>query len=129
MARKTFSTSDAPQPVASYSQASQVGDLVAAAGQVGTRPATGEIVSDAVGAQTDQALANVRAVLEAAGCGLDDVLRVDCYLTDPGDLAEFNEVYARWFATEPPARTTVFVGLAAGLKVEITALAVVPGRG
>lgn len=126
MARETFRTTNAPQPVASYSQACRVGDLVAVAGQVGTDPATGEVVGADVGAQTEQALRNVRAVLRAAGCDLEDVLRVDCYLTDPADFAAFNEVYARWFSAEPPARTTVMVGLVAGLKVEITALAVAP---
>lgn len=126
MAREAITTTRAPRPVASYSQACRVGDLVAVAGQVGTDPVTEEVVSDAVGPQTHQALRNVRSVLQEAGCDLEDVLRVDCYLADWGHVAEFNEAYATWFSAPPPARTTVVVGLPAGLEVEITVLAVAP---
>lgn len=127
MTRRCVHTPDAPAPVARYSQGCRAGDLVAVAGQVGIDPATGD-VADSVGGETDQALANVRAVLRAAGCDLDDVIRMDCYLAGPEHLAAFNAAYARWFPTDPPARTTVFVGLAPGLAVELTALAVAPGR-
>lgn len=123
MARETITTDAAPTPLASYSQGSRIGPVLAVAGQVGIDPQTGDVDNE-VGAQTDQALRNVQAVLEAAGSSLDDVVRVDAYLTDPADLAAYNKVYARWFQPSPPARTTVFVRLAQGLKVEITALAV-----
>jgi 2-iminobutanoate/2-iminopropanoate deaminase len=124
MTRQVFHTDAAPEPVASYSQACRIGNIVALAGQVGIDPATGQMVSGGVGPQTEQALRNVQAVLAAAGCDLDDVVRVDCYLTSGDHFPAFNEVYARWFPTAPPARATVIVGLAAGLDVEITALAV-----
>jgi 2-iminobutanoate/2-iminopropanoate deaminase len=123
VARETIITDAAPAPVANYSQGARIGSVLAVAGQAGIDPQTGDVGNE-VGAQTDQALRNVQAVLEAAGSSLDDVVRVDAYLTDPADLAAYNMVYARWFQVSPPARTTVFVGLAQGLKVEITALAV-----
>jgi reactive intermediate/imine deaminase len=125
MPREAISTQSAPPPVAHYSQGCRAGDIIAVAGQVGIDPATGAIVGE-VGAQTEQAFRNLQAILAAGGASLDDVIRVDAYLTDLGDLARFNQTYARWFKSPPPARSTVFVGLSPGLKVEITVLAVVP---
>jgi 2-iminobutanoate/2-iminopropanoate deaminase len=124
MARRIFHVDEAPQPVASYSQACRVGNVIAVAGEVGIDPATGEVVSGGPGPQTEQALRNVEAVLRGAGCALDDVVRVDCYLTSQDSFAAFNEAYARWFPSPAPARTTVIVGLAPGLDVEVTVLAV-----
>lgn len=126
MTRQTFQTDKAPAPVAAYSQACRIGQVLSLAGQVGIDPVTGE-VAGSVGAQTDQALRNVAAVLEAAGATLDDVVRMDCFLTSVDHLPAFNEAYARWFTADPPTRATVVVGLAPGLDVEITALAVVGG--
>ncbi|HET6562224.1 MAG TPA: RidA family protein [Marmoricola sp.] len=121
--RQTISTDAAPAPVAAYAQGSRIGSVLAVAGQVGMDPATGA-VADGVAAQTEQALRNVRSVLQAAGCDLEDVVRMDCYLTSQEHFAPFNEVYARWFPGDAPARATVVVGLADGLDVEIVALAV-----
>jgi 2-iminobutanoate/2-iminopropanoate deaminase len=125
MVRQVFRTSGAPVPVAQYSQAARVGGLVAAAGQVGIDAATGDVVGPGVAEQTTQAMANADAALRAAGLTLDDVVRMDCYVTDEADLPAFNAAYAAWFPTDPPARTTVVVGLMQGLRVEVTALAVV----
>jgi 2-iminobutanoate/2-iminopropanoate deaminase len=125
MPRQAISTNDAPAPVAHYSQGCRARGIIAVAGQVGVDPASGAIPAD-VASQTEQALRNLQAVLAAGGAGLDDVIRVDAYLTDLDDLPHFNTTYARWFKSPPPARTTVFVRLSPGLKVEITALAVVP---
>lgn len=125
MTRETFTTEDAPAPVAAYSQASAVGPLLAVSGQVGIDPRSGEIVPGGVGPQLVQTLRNLDAVLAAAGASRDDVVRLDCYLTTLDDWAAFNDAYAREFpGSSPPARTTVVVGLAAGLLVEVTALAV-----
>ncbi len=124
MTREVFRTTDAPAPVAAYSQACGAGGVLAVAGQVGVDP-SGAIVDGGVAEQTDQAFRNLDAVLRAAGSSLADVIRMDCYLTTFDDFAAFNEVYARWFAQpDPPTRTTVVVGLAPGLLVELTALAV-----
>jgi 2-iminobutanoate/2-iminopropanoate deaminase len=126
MTREVYSTTDAPAPVAAYSQACGRGDLLAVAGQVGVDP-SGALVDGGVSEQTEQALRNVDAVLRAAGASMGDVIRMDCYLTSFDAFDAFNEVYGRWFpAPDPPARTTVVVGLPPGLLVEVTALA---GRG
>lgn len=125
--RIVHTTPAAPAPIGPYSQASQVGSLVAAAGQVGVNPETGELAAD-LHTQTDQALHNVRAVLAAAGLGLDDVLRVDVHLSADADWDTYNAAYELWFPTDPPARTTVRAGLAPGVLVEVTVLAVVPAR-
>lgn len=124
MARKTYTTPDAPAPVAQYSQVARVGPVVAVAGQVGIDAATGRVVGPGVAEQTTQCLANVRAALQAAGLTLDNLVRLDCYVTEAADVAAFNEAYATWFPENAPARTTVIVGLMKGLRVEITALAV-----
>ncbi len=121
--RETIHTSAAPAPVAAYAQGSRIGPVLAVAGQVGIDPEVGALV-DGVAAQTEQALRNVRSVLQAAGCDLAHVVRMDCYLTSQDHFQPFNEVYARWFPGEAPARATVIVGLAPGLEVEIVALAV-----
>lgn len=121
--RLTISTDAAPTPVAAYAQGSRIGPVLAIAGQVGIDPATGA-VADGVPAQTDQALRNVRSILLEAGCDLQHVVRMDCYLTSHEHFAPFNEAYARWFPGDAPARATVVVGLAEGLDVEIVALAV-----
>jgi 2-iminobutanoate/2-iminopropanoate deaminase len=124
MTREVYRTDDAPAPVASYSQACVRGGVLAVAGQVGVDP-TGALVDGGVAEQSEQAMRNLDAVLRAAEASLDDVIRMDCYLTSFDDFAAFNEIYARWFpAPHPPARTTVVVGLAPGLLVEVTALAV-----
>jgi len=125
MRRQALFTKAAPAPVAHYSQGCRAAAMIAVAGQVGIDPASGVIAGDA-GSQTEQAFRNLQAVLAAGGATLDDVIRVDAYLTELEDLSSFNETYARWFKSPPPARTTVFVRLSPGLKVEITALAVVP---
>jgi 2-iminobutanoate/2-iminopropanoate deaminase len=125
MAREVFATDAAPAPVAAYSQASAVGPVLAVAGQVGIDPRSGEIVAGGVGPQLEQTMRNLDAVLAAAGASRADVIRLDCYLTTLDDWAAFNEAYAREFpGPSAPARTTVVVGLAPGLLVEVTALAV-----
>lgn len=100
------------------------GNILQVAGQIPADPATGEIVGDTVAEQTRQSMRNILAVLDAGGATIDDVIMVRIYLTDTAHFAEMNAAYAE-FLTEPyPARTTVYVGLPAGLLVEIDALAV-----
>jgi 2-iminobutanoate/2-iminopropanoate deaminase len=119
-------TNTAPTPVGPYSQSVRIGALVAVAGQAGVDPDTGELVGDDVAEQVEQTFRNIAACLAASGASLDDVIRVDVYLTEVADFAAMNEVYVRWFAQPYPTRTTVYVGLPPGLKVEITALAATP---
>jgi 2-iminobutanoate/2-iminopropanoate deaminase len=121
--RVTSSTADAPQPAGPYSQSARVANVVQSAGQVGLRP-DGTLV-DGVAAQTRQAMRNVLAVLAAAGAAETDIVSVRVYLTDPAHFTEMNEAYAELLSDPYPSRTTVYVGLRAGLLVEIDALAVV----
>jgi 2-iminobutanoate/2-iminopropanoate deaminase len=98
------------------------GDLVFTAGQVGYGP-DGRVVGDGLEEQARQTLENIRLCLEAAGCGLGDVLKVNAFLADLSESATFNAVYREFFHEPYPVRTTVQAGLAAGLRVEIEAVA------
>jgi 2-iminobutanoate/2-iminopropanoate deaminase len=115
-----------PTPSAPYSPVVVSGDLVVTAGQVGFG-ADGEVVAGGIREQTRQTLENVGRCLAAAGCGLGDVIKVTAFITDMGNFAAYNEVYAEFFQSPFPARTTVQAGLAPGLLVEIEALARRPG--
>ena len=112
-------------PRSPYSPVIRSGDLVYTAGQVAF-DANGDPVPGGIAEQTAQALANLEACLAAAGCTLDDVLKVNVFLVDLAEFAEFNEVYRAAFSPPYPARTTVQAGLAAPLRVEIEAVARVP---
>ncbi len=123
----------APAPVAGapYSQAiaASPGEIVWVSGQVPVDPASGQLIEDDIRLQTALALRHVAAILAAAGGGLEHVVKTTVFLTDLGDFAAMNEVYARAFGTTAPARATVEVaGLPLGAQVEIEAVAVLPGR-
>lgn len=124
MARIEGQTDEAPKPVASYSQAVRIGRTIAVAGQAGIDRGTGKLVSDDVAGQTVKTFENITACLEACGAGLDDVIRVDVFLSEMTDFAAMNEEYAKVFSSPYPTRTTVGVTLPPGMKVEITVLAV-----
>lgn len=125
MPRRTISSENAPRPAGPYSPGVAWDRLVFTAGQVGVDPATGKPVEGGVREQTRQVLTNVRAVLEAAGTDLNHVLKTTCFLSDIGDFAAFNEIYREFFPSDPPARSTVQVGLIAPYIVEVEAIAVV----
>jgi 2-iminobutanoate/2-iminopropanoate deaminase len=118
-------TDAAPAPFqgAPYSQAIRAGDFVFVSGQVGMRPGETTPVGDSIEEQTEQTLANVRAILEAAGSGLDRLVKTTVYLTTLDNFAGMNEVYRKHVGDVPPARATVAVGLPAGVIVEIDAIA------
>jgi len=121
--RKVVTTQTAPVPVGPYSQAVSNGTLVFTAGQVGLDPNTGKLVEGGVEAETRQALTNLQAVLAAAGTSLDKALKVTVFLTDMGQFAAMNRVYAGFFPAEPPARTCIGVAaLPLGAAVEIEAV-------
>ena len=113
---------DVARPDFPYSPVVVSGDLVYTAGQV-ANDASGKVVSDDVEAQTRQALDNVRACLAAAGCGLEDVIKVNAFLTDLANFDVYNAVYREYFSEPFPARTTVGAALAPGLPVEIEVVA------
>jgi 2-iminobutanoate/2-iminopropanoate deaminase len=118
-----------PSPVGPYSPGVVVGNLVFVSGQAGREPGTGRLAPDVEG-QTEQVLKNIATILEAAGSGLQHVVRCGVFLVDMKEFPRMNEVYARAFGPHRPARTTVEVsGLPGdGLRVEIDAVALVPQR-
>jgi 2-iminobutanoate/2-iminopropanoate deaminase len=109
-------------PKPPYSPVVISGDLVYTAGQV-AHDAEGSLVAGGIEEQTRQTLENVRACLEAAGCTLDDVMKVNAFLADLGDFDGYNSVYREFFAEPYPARTSVQAGLPPGILVEIEAVA------
>ena len=125
MSKESFRTDHAPAPVAAYSQAVRKGNLVFLAGQGGFDANTGQLVGERVEDQTRQTLQNLGYVLEAAGAGWDDVVSVRVYVIEHSEFAGMNSIYGEFFAEPYPVRTTVFCGLAPGMKVEIDAVAVV----
>jgi 2-iminobutanoate/2-iminopropanoate deaminase len=125
--RSVVLSPNAPAPVAAYSQAIASGDLLFCSGQIAIDPKTGQMVSGGVEAETTQILANLEAVLAAAGATLADVVKTTVYLSNFEDFAAMNATYVRAFPTEPPARATVGVSaLPRGAKVELEAIARLP---
>ena len=108
-----------------YSQAISVGGLVYTAGQAGIDPATGTVAGDSFEAQARQAFANLQAVLEEAGSGLGQVIKVTCFLADPDAFPLLNSLFQEFFPTAPPVRSTPLVQLPRGLLFSIDAIAVV----
>lgn len=126
MSRSTPRPEGVVKPKAPYSPVVVDGDLVFTAGQVGFDE-QGELVPGGIEAQTRRALENLSACLAAAGCGLADVLKVNAFLADLGEFEAYNEVYREFFREPYPARTTVGAALPGGLRVELEAVARVPG--
>ena len=128
MSRTVVVTDGAPKPFAGapYNQAIVAGGMVFCAGQVGLDPAAGTLVEGGITEQARRALDNLKAVLEAAGSSLDKVVKTTVFVTDLGEFGEMNAVYAEYFTSDPPARSTVQVaGLPAGARVEVEAIALV----
>jgi 2-iminobutanoate/2-iminopropanoate deaminase len=127
--RQPISTDRAPVAVGAYSQAIRTGDLVFTAGQLGLDPASGEFSAPDVAGQAEQALSNLSAILDAAGSGLDRLVKVTVFLADIADWPALNEVYSRVVPEPFPARSAFAVkDLPRGARVEIEAIATVgPG--
>lgn len=112
-----------------FSPAIRVGDVIYLAGQLGNRPGTRELVAGGIAGQTRQTLENIKMVLEAAGSSMDRVFKCTVFLADIADYEPMNLVYATYFPTDSPARSTVAgSGLALGARVEIECMAVVGKR-
>lgn len=108
MNKQVISTTSAPGAIGPYSQAVQIGDFVFASGQLGLIPETGEL-AEGIEGQTLQALRNVGSILEAAGSGLDKVVKTTVFLQDMNDFAKVNEIYGSFFSEPFPARSAVQV--------------------
>jgi 2-iminobutanoate/2-iminopropanoate deaminase len=124
MTRQAVSTTGAPVAIGPYSQGIVVDGFVFCSGQVGLDPSTGELVGGGVEAETERAIRNLSAVLDAAGMTMADVVKTSVFLADIGDFAAMNAVYGRFMSDPPPARSTFAVGaLPRGARVEIEAIA------
>lgn len=131
MSRSSVFAAGAPNPAGPYSHAiAASGEFVYLSGQIALDPATGRIVEGGIAAQTRQVFANLATVLDAAGLGFADAVKVGVFLSDMADFAEMNEVYASVFPEPFPARTTIAVaGMPPGAAVEIDLIAVRPQQG
>lgn len=124
MKKTVVLSNQAPAPVGPYSQAVRSGDLLFCSGQIPLDPATGELVAGGIEEQARRVLANLEAVLSAAGASFESVLKTTIFLTDLADFAAMNGVYQGYFPKDPPARTTVQVAaLPRGARVEIDVIA------
>jgi 2-iminobutanoate/2-iminopropanoate deaminase len=124
--KKVIESPKAAKPIGPYSQGIQVGNLIFVAGEKGLDPNTGKIVPGGIEAETRQALANIQAILAAAGASLDDAVASTVHMVDLKEFPRMNEVYAEYFKKAPPGRTTVGVSaLPAGARIEITVIAAV----
>jgi 2-iminobutanoate/2-iminopropanoate deaminase len=122
--REVISTKDAPQAIGPYSQAIKANGFIFVSGQVAIDPATQQVVTGDVAAQTDRVLKNLAGILTAAGSGLEKVVRCTVFLKNMGDFAAMNEVYGKYFSSAPPARSTVEVArLPKDVLVEIDVMA------
>jgi len=122
--RTPISTPDAPKAIGPYSQAIKANGFVFVSGQVAIDPATQQIITGDVAAQTDRVLKNLSAILKAAGTGLENVVRSTVFLKNMNDFAAMNEVYGKYFSAAPPARSTVEVArLPKDVLVEIDVIA------
>jgi 2-iminobutanoate/2-iminopropanoate deaminase len=122
MPRQAFQPEGMAKPNPPYSPVVVSGDTVWTAGQI-AHDTEGNLVGGGIAEQTRRSLENVRACLKAAGCTMDDVVKVNAYLADLGDLAGYNEVYREFFDEPYPARSSVQAGLPPGVLVEIEAVA------
>jgi 2-iminobutanoate/2-iminopropanoate deaminase len=121
--KKIISTDKAPAAIGPYSQAIQFSGLLFVSGQIAIDPKTGEFVEGGIEAQTEQALENVKAIIEEAGMTLKNVLKCSCFLKNMDNFATFNSIYDRYFGENPPARETIEVArLPKDAMVEVSAI-------
>jgi 2-iminobutanoate/2-iminopropanoate deaminase len=124
MVKTVVNSQNAPEAIGPYSHAVSSDGLVFCSGMVGLDPSSGALVDESIQAQTRRALQNLGAVLESAGAGFGNVVKVTAYLTDMGQFAGFNEAYGEFFRDDPPARATVGVAaLPLGAMVEVECVA------
>ena len=127
MSKKIVTSEKAPQAIGPYSVGNIAGNLVFTAGQLGIDRQTGKMVEGGIEAQTRMALTNLQYVLQAAGTGLENVVKTTVFLQDMGEFANMNGVYSEFFKENPPARSAVQVAaLPLGAAVEIEAVALLP---
>lgn len=123
--KKIFSTSKAPAAIGPYSQAVEINNILYISGQIPINPETGKLVEGDITVQTEQVLKNISAILESAGYSFSDVVKSTCMLSDIGNFKAMNEVYARYYTENQPARSAFAVkDLPMGALIEIETIAV-----
>jgi len=123
--RERIHTSEAPKAIGPYSQAIRAAGLLFVSGQIALNPQTGEVLEGDVAAQTERLMKSATAILEAGGASMSTVVKTTVYLTDMSHFTQMNEVYARYFESDPPARSTVAVAaLPRNVLVEIDFVAI-----
>ena len=128
MTKEIISTKNAPQAIGPYSQAVKAGNLMFISGQIPLDPKTGDLVSQSIEDQAKLVLENVKSICEAAGCSLDDIVKISIFLTDLSNFAVVNDMMKEYFSEPYPARATVEVsGLPLGVNVEIEAIILING--
>ena len=129
MEKRVIQTEKAPKAMGPYSQAIQAGNLIFISGQIPLDPATGELVKGDIRQQTQQVLENIKGILESQEIKMEDVVKATIFLKDMGNFNQVNEVYATYFSSFPPARSTVEVTrLPRDVEIEIEAIAVIQSR-
>jgi len=124
--KQPIASEAAPKAIGPYSQAVRAGDFIFVSGQLPIDPTTGTLVAGDIAAQTTRVLDNIRAILQAAGADMSDIVRCTVYLADMNDFAAVNEAYSRYFSADPPARVAVQVArLPRDARIEIDAIAYV----
>ena len=128
MTKEIISTKNAPQAIGPYSQAVKAGNLMFISGLIPLDPESGDLVSQSIEDQAKQVLENVKSICEAAGCSLDDIVKISIFLTDLSNFAVVNDMMKEYFSEPYPARATVEVsGLPLGVNVEIEAIVLING--
>ena len=126
--KRVIQTEKGPKAIGPYSQAIEAGDLLFLSGQIPIDPKTGELIMGDIRKQTQQVLENIKGILESQGRGMEDVVKVTIFLKDMGNFSQVNEVYATYFPSSPPARSTVEVAkLPRDVDIEIEAIALTHG--
>ena len=124
MSKEIILTTEAPAPIGPYSQAIKANGFVFTSGVIPVDPSTAKVVDGAIVEQATQVMENLKAVLAASGSSLDQAVKTTCFLADLNDFATFNGIYAKYFASDPPARSTVQVAkLPLGVLVEVECVA------
>lgn len=124
MTKKIIHTDKAPAAIGPYAQANQIGNMIYTSGQIPVNPEAKNVTEETIEGQTRQVMENLKAVLEAAGANMNQVVKTTCFLTDLGNFAIFNEIYGEYFSENSPARSTIEVAaLPLGVLVEVEAVA------
>ncbi len=124
MSKEIIFTENAPAPVGPYSQAIRTGNMLYCSGQISIDPKTNEIFTGDIQKQTEMVMENIRAVLTEAGLGFDNIIKTMIFITDMNDFSKVNEIYAKYFPENPPARSCVAVStLPKNVNVEIEVIA------